>query len=125
MSRSPARASRRRPYLPFALLLGGALLFDAVPLWWGLPSRFGWAFDEILPRDVLAASHKLLNGWADRYPPLHYYLLMSLWRPLLAVLRSLGSMAGDRDSHFLLFLVGRSLSVDVASRAATRGGSRA
>ncbi len=115
MSRSPAHASRRRAYLSLALLLGGALLLDAVPLWWGLPSRLGWAFDEILPPSVLEASRHLLNGWADRYPPLHYYLLMSIWSPLLAALRPLRIATQAADRFFLLSLVGRSLSVLMAT----------
>jgi 4-amino-4-deoxy-L-arabinose transferase-like glycosyltransferase len=75
----------------------------------------GWAFDEILPVDVVQVTRHLLDGWATRYPPLHYYLLWSIWRPFLKCLDIAGVVASAADLRYWLFLLGRSLSVLMAT----------
>ena len=53
---------------------------NAVGLGWGLPSRYGWAPDELVPGDVLEAkARRYSGGWHTKYPPLHYYLLGALY----------------------------------------------
>lgn len=109
------RARSRRWNVSLALVLGLSLGLNAIPLWWGLPSGSGWAVDEILPSDVLRATEHLLDGWANRYPPLHYYLLGSIWRPLLELLHGVGVVASAGELRYWLFLLGRSLSVLLAT----------
>lgn len=73
-----------RPHAPFALLLLLSLCLCAWGLGWGLPSRKGWAPDELLPQDVLAGlDARFSNGWHERYPPLHYYALAVAYAPAL------------------------------------------
>lgn len=74
-----------RAHAPFALLLALSLGLGAWGLGWGLPSRKGWAPDELLPQDVLAGlRQRFSGGWHERYPPLHYYALALAYAPDLA-----------------------------------------
>jgi hypothetical protein len=64
-----------------ALLLGSAALFIAAS-WWGVPTYFSWAPDEILPDSVRTAFEaRFSNGWATKYPPAHILLLAGLSLP--------------------------------------------
>ncbi len=77
--------ARLRAHAPFALLLALSVSLCAWGLGWGLPSRRGWAPDELLPQDVLAGLQQRFSaGWHERYPPLHYYALALAYAPQLA-----------------------------------------
>ena len=66
---------RRRPLF---LVLALSLVLNLVPFWWGMPAY--WAVDEIRPAAVLRGlAHHFSGGWAEPYPPLHYYLLTILY----------------------------------------------
>lgn len=88
------------------LLLASAALY-AVPVWWGLPSREGWAVDEIVPVQVVEPYR-----WPDKYPPLHRYLLAALGG---AVERVAGWLGAPPDSlDHARFLADRLLSTCLA-----------
>jgi hypothetical protein len=93
-----------------AVLIGSTLLF-AAGIWWGWPGG-SWAPDELDPGTVLGAlGQRFANGWHDRYPPLHFYLLSAVYAPLLAFAKVgwidiEGATAGNA-----LYLFGRALSV--------------
>ena len=82
-------------------------------VWWGLPSRYGWAPDEIPPTITLEG---LRLGFAPdwhqpAYPPLHYYLVGLSALPVLA-LDGLGWVdINSIFAHTLLFYLGRSVSL--------------
>lgn len=57
-------------------VLALSFLLNLVPLWWGLPSYQGWAFDEIGPKHLRTAT------WPWKYPPLHRYVLRAAVTPL-------------------------------------------
>lgn len=90
------------------ILLLVCLVLYAVPVWWGLPSKRGWAFDEILPLQVLNAKE-----WPAKYPPFHRYLLRIFYIPF-ELAGALGHWS-DSELYLVLFLVGRCLSVLMAT----------
>ncbi len=87
-----------------------SLALNVVGIWWGLPSRFGWAVDELNPRVILEGIEARFSGdWHQpAYPPFHYYLLAATYLPVLALdLPDPMSVEG----HTLFFLFGRVLSL--------------
>lgn len=90
--------------LPLVLLL--ALGLFAYGISWGLPSRRGWAGDELLPQAVAdGVAKRFSGGWHTKYPPFHYYLLALVQTPLRRLV--------DADRQTLM-LAGRWLSVAMA-----------
>jgi 4-amino-4-deoxy-L-arabinose transferase-like glycosyltransferase len=87
-----------------------------VGIWWGLPSRYGWAVDELNPRVILAGIETRFSGdWHEpAYPPLHYYLLAAIYVPVLA-LDLVDPMSVE--GHTLFFVFGRVLSLAMAAGA--------
>ncbi len=66
---------------------GCAVLF-VVGIWWG--GTAGWAPDEMTPGYILQAMHQYFaQGWYDRYPPGHVYVIGLAYLPLAAA-HSLG-----------------------------------
>lgn len=90
--------------LSFFLFLAGG--------WWGLPDARGWAPDELTPSNVVDGLREgFSHGWADRYPPFHFYLLSAIYGPLL-VLHKLHVLDLRQLSNYtILFTLGRLLSV--------------
>jgi hypothetical protein len=83
MTGERAASSLARRLAICAGFAAAAVLF-AVPWWWGLPGRDGWAYDEIKPAHVLAGWHaRYSGGWNEKYPPLHYQLLGLAFRPVV------------------------------------------
>lgn len=95
------------------IVVGSAAL-NAIPIWWGLPSI--WPPDELTPGTVLRAlDAHFANGWFDRWPPLHYYVVTAAFSPLL-LLNAFGRI--DFSSAVwlpVLILVERSVSVAAAA----------
>lgn len=94
------------------IILAVSFFLSIVGIWWGLPSMTGWAPDEIFPSRVLNGLLSLYsNGWHDKYPPVHFYLLGLLYAPfyLLHALRVLDLR--ELSSYTVLFYIGRLLSV--------------
>ena len=89
-----------------------ALLF-AVGIWWGWPAL--WAPDELDPPAILhAIGQRFANGWFDKYPPLHYYLVTLVYLPVL-IAGQVGWLVIDSDPVLaLLFLLGRFLTLAMA-----------
>jgi hypothetical protein len=96
-------------------LLAAATVLNVVGVTWGLPSAMGWAPDEILPSTVAEGARRWFSdGWFDRYPPTHYALLACAYLPFRA-LGALGPWAAVPAEQGLLFLVGRLVSVAMAT----------
>lgn len=87
-----------------------AWLLLAPGIRWGLPGWQTWAVDAIHPVDVeRAVSRGFTDGWHQRYPPFHYYLLAGLYA-------ADDALAGDeeqprRDDLTRKILLGRGLSL--------------
>lgn len=92
------------------LLLTVSLSLNFVGVWWGLPSKYGWAVDELNPGVVLAGIETRFSGdWHQpAYPPLHYYLLAATYLPVLA-----SDLVEPRsvEGYTLFFSLGRVLSL--------------
>lgn len=97
------------------LLLAVSFLLYAIPVWWGLPAGGGgktWAYDEVVVGKPNATAMQRHHG---RYPPFHYQLLRGLAWPVRALDDSgaLDLEPGELDA--LLQLIGRMLSVLMAT----------
>lgn len=109
---APTPGSRSRWGLSLVLLLSLAL--NAIPIWWGLPSNDArtWAFDEIPPHHTGLTLETRHRG---RYPPLHYAVLRVAYQPI-RWLDGVGVLDfDDVQRRSSLQIVGRSLSVIMAT----------
>lgn len=91
-------------------ILASSLALNLVGVGWGLPSRYGWAVDELNPAVILAGIETRFSGdWHQpAYPPFHYYLLAATYLPVLALnLVDPASIEG----YTWFFLFGRVLSL--------------
>jgi hypothetical protein len=69
-------------------VVAGSFALNVAGIWWGLPAL--WAGDEFTPTSVLLAlSERFTNGWFNRYPPFHFYVLSVVFSPWL-LLKHLG-----------------------------------
>jgi hypothetical protein len=102
--------ARLRPHRAFLLLLLASVALNAWGLDWGVPSRKGWAPDELLPQDVLRGQQQSFGGgWYERYPPLHYRLLALVYTPWLGSIRDVALL--PLELHGTLTRVGRGVSL--------------
>src|SRR6266851_2581069 len=99
-------------YSALFLVLILSFFFNAYGIWWGLPSFRGWAPDEIIPSYVFSGMSKFFsNGWYERYPPFHYYLLAILYSPFV-ILHWLKIISiSNAPIYTILFYIGRFISV--------------
>jgi len=88
----------------------GSLALNATAIWWGLPAI--WPPDELTASTVLRAlDMHFSNGWFDRWPPFHYYVLTVAMSPVL-LLNALGRINFDSGAWpQVLTLIGRSVSL--------------
>ena len=87
-----------------------SLALNLTAVWWGLPSRYGWAPDELQPSVILEGIDLRFSGdWHQpAYPPFHYYLLALSYLPVLTLdLVEPQSVSG----HTTLFYLGRAISL--------------
>ena len=87
-----------------------SLALNLTAVWWGLPSRYGWAPDELHPSAILEGIEVRFSGdWHQpAYPPLHYYLLALSYLPVLSLdLVEPQSVSG----HTTFFYLGRAISL--------------
>lgn len=114
MPRSSDSQPGDRWWAPGPLELFGsifALLLYVVPIGWGLPNVYSWAFDEPLPREILPEALGSESVWPERYPPLHRYLL----RALFSIVDELTPPSLDVwDRSERLALAGRGMSVGMS-----------
>ena len=108
--------SRRGGGKGLRLILLLSVILNLTALWWGLPAHSTWAADEIEPVRVIGGLERgFSGGWAEKYPPFHYYLLAAAYSPAL-VLDKLGLLDIRRlYSYSLLFILGRLLSLAMAA----------
>jgi 4-amino-4-deoxy-L-arabinose transferase-like glycosyltransferase len=98
---------------PLFLVLALSLVLNVCAVWWGLPSQYGWAPDEIPPYITLEGVRLgFAPDWHQpAYPPLHYYLVGLSALPVVA-LDGLGWLdVNTLYGHTLLFYLGRSVSL--------------
>jgi hypothetical protein len=103
------------------LLLATSFGLNTFGIGWGLPSRHGWAPDELLPGDVLdGQSRGFSSGWHSKYPPLHYYVLTAVYAPILGAeqpvrVAAAGTATDVPDAVYSrLFLASRGVSLVMA-----------
>lgn len=90
-----ARRHRMRKLLaPAALILLGLILY--LPgINWGLPAVVSWSQDSIAGARTLGAVEGWPRNWQGRYPPAHFLLLDSLYRPLNNLWQARGDLIVD------------------------------
>jgi 4-amino-4-deoxy-L-arabinose transferase-like glycosyltransferase len=112
MIQSPPSSPKKAGIL---IVLAASLLLNSVGIWYGLPSRFGWAPDEILPHVVQdGIAQRFSNDWFKKYPPLHYYLLALVETPLVIYAKLKGLGLDDISLNSCLILAHRLLSLIMA-----------
>jgi hypothetical protein len=86
-------------------------------LWWG--GIGGWQADAIDPESVRqAVLQRFAGGWHDKYPPLQYYLLATLYLPTI-VANQLGWLTVHSEAAQLaMTITGRLLTVVMAMATA-------
>jgi 4-amino-4-deoxy-L-arabinose transferase-like glycosyltransferase len=93
-----------------------SLALNVSAVWWGLPSKFGWAVDELNPTIILAGIETRFSGdWHHpSYPPFHHYLLALTYLPVLAF-----DVVDPRsvEGHTLFFYFGRAISIAMSAGA--------
>jgi hypothetical protein len=102
---------REQAWSAFKWVLAGSLILNAAGLWWGVPGGI-WVPDEVTPTLVLGAAAQWFgNGWFDRYPPLHYYVLAAASSPLI-LLERLGRIdLAAPGPYMLMVVIGRLVSL--------------
>ena len=108
------RALPRRPDAdarPLGAVLAAVTTLFVIGIWWGWPDGF-WAPDELDPGAIqYAISQRFANGWHDRYPPMHYYVLSAIFAPTL-LFAHLGWLdATGQPALASLMMLGRATSV--------------
>ena len=97
-------------------ILGLSIALNATAVWWGLPSKYGWAVDELNPSVILAGIEVRFSGdWHHpSYPPFHHYLLALSYLPVLAL-----DLVDPRsvEGHTLFFYFGRMISIAMSAGA--------
>jgi hypothetical protein len=95
------------------IVLGVFAVIFAVGIGWGWPAL--WAPDELDPPAILhAIGERFANGWFDKYPPLHYYLLALTYVPVLVAGQLRWLHVDSEPVLALLFLQGRFLTLAMA-----------
>ena len=96
---SAAMTGANRPLFAVLLL---SLGLNATAVWWGLPSRFAWAPDELQPAIILQGIDERFSGdWHQpAYPPFHYYVLAvynsgGTWATIGGILKKQADTADD------------------------------
>jgi 4-amino-4-deoxy-L-arabinose transferase-like glycosyltransferase len=109
---------------PFGAVLLLSIAGSAAGVGWGLPSVIGWAPDELIPAEVVAAARRHFGGgWHHAYPPFHFYLLAAVHAPVLALTGAPVADTGQElwrrqepgGAYLALFVTGRLLSVLMAA----------
>lgn len=94
----------------FFLVVFGSLALNATAIWWGLPSRYGFAVDELQPSVIRKGIETRFSGdWHEpAYPPFHYYVLAATYLPVTGLhLVEPNSIEG----YTLFFALGRLVSL--------------
>jgi 4-amino-4-deoxy-L-arabinose transferase-like glycosyltransferase len=95
-------------------IVGLSLALNLTAVWWGLPSKFGWAVDELNPSVILDGIEVRFSGdWHHpSYPPFHHYLLALTYLPVLAL-----DLVDPRsvEGHTLFFYFGRMISIAMSA----------
>lgn len=115
LGRITAWLAREQVWPAMRWVLCASLALNLIGIWWGLPGG-SWMPDELTPTQVLgAASHHFGNGWFDRYPPVHFYVLAIAYSPLLALERLGRIDLATETPYAVLALIGRLVSVAAAA----------
>jgi fibro-slime domain-containing protein len=100
--------------LALAGVFAASCVLNLVGVWWGLPS--GWAGDEIWPQAVVVGSaRRFTDGWFDRYPPFHFYVLGAVFRPWFVLKSLVWIRVSDAFEMAVLLLLARLISVAAAA----------
>jgi fibro-slime domain-containing protein len=103
-----------RVILALTCVVAASLVLNLAGISWGLPSM--WAGDEITPPEVLIAlSQRFSNGWFERYPPFHFYVLSAVLSPWLLLQSLPWFHISDLAELTGLLVVSRLVSVAAAT----------
>ncbi len=116
-----AAAARRLFAVPwqhagFRWVLAVSVFLNVWGIGWALPNVRGWAPDEVVPLDVIAALGRgFAGGWHEKYPPFHYLVLAAAHSPVL-ILSALGLVdLRGAAAGVTMALIGRAVSVAFAA----------
>lgn len=122
---SDVRRDGLRRASPWILIvLGLALYLPGID--WGLPAVSSWSQDTIAAQRTIGAVAGWPKVWRGRYPPLHYLVLSTAYRPILSSWERSGQRSTDAETGVstiqpphapkigLLILVARCMSVVMA-----------
>lgn len=95
-------------------ILAGSMVLNVAGLWRGLPGS--WVAIELKPPYILdALQQHFSHGWYDAYPPVHFYLLVIAWSPLL-LLSWLDRLTFDgATAYTTLVVISRLISIAMAA----------
>lgn len=107
--------STKNMYSALFLVLILSFFLNTYGIWWGVQSFSGlpgWASDEIIPSNVLSGMAAFFsNGWHDKYPPFHYYVLAILYSPFVILHKLKMIDLYSNPIYKMLFYIGKSISV--------------
>lgn len=97
---------------PIVVICVLSLILNVCGMWWGLPSKGGWAMDEIPPYKVWdGIDVRFSQGWHDKYPPFHYYLLSLTYAPVYVLSKLKLLDFYDLKVYGFMYFVNRFVSV--------------
>jgi hypothetical protein len=97
---------------PFRVILAFSLLVTGYPMWWGMSVAGYWAMDEIGAAAVSYGMNAAYsNGWYDKYPPLHYYIINVILLPFFAAERVGAFSVFDQWVYPIASVLGRAVSI--------------
>jgi PA14 domain/Dolichyl-phosphate-mannose-protein mannosyltransferase len=92
------------------VILLGSFALNVLGIAWGVPGF--WMGDEITPNAVLTGlSQRFSDGWFNRYPPFHFYVLSAVFSPWLVSRSWHWIHASDGTQAAVLLILGRVVSV--------------
>jgi len=93
-------------------ILGFALLVNVTGIQWGLPGKTLWAPDELKPSDYTYAIKKdFSHGWHTRYPPLHYKIVASVYKPVIDWIDPTPRQWSELQFYSNFYLIGRGINI--------------
>lgn len=96
-------------------LIASAAGLTLTGIWWGLPSQYAWAMDEIVPANIITSLRTgVADGWLSRYPLLHFHVLSPVVLPFEFAGRFGSTDATGAFSYASAFLLMRAVSASMA-----------
>ena len=78
--------------LPIILVLICSFGLNILGVTWGLPNYADWAQDSMALETLEAIAKRFMNGWFDKYPPVHHAILALCYTPYIGYLLLSGGL---------------------------------